>query len=59
MRDIRNLFEHEEDYYKPVRVLNIWSNNHIKYESTGHRNKILWVEEYLNKITPFVILQML
>ena len=41
MRDIRNLFEHEEDYYKPVRVLNIWSNNHIKYESTGHRNKIL------------------
>ena len=41
MRDIRNLFEHEEDYYKPETVLNIWSNNHIKYESTGHRNKIL------------------
>ena len=20
IRDIRNLFEHEEDYYKPVRV---------------------------------------
>ena len=59
MRDIRNLFEPEEDYYKPERVLNIWSNNHIKCESTGRRNKILWVEEYLNTITPFVILQML
>ena len=27
IRDIRNLFEHEEeDYYKPVRV-GFWSNN--------------------------------
>ena len=30
VRDIRNLFEHEEkDYYKPVRVGNFWSNNQI------------------------------
>ena len=25
-RDIRNLLEHEEDYHKPVRVSNSWSN---------------------------------
>ena len=32
IRDIRNLFEHEEDdYYKPVRVVNLWSNNYIEY----------------------------
>ena len=29
IRDTRNLFEHEEDYYKPVRVGNSWSNNYI------------------------------
>ena len=32
LRDIKNLFEHEkegENYYKPVRVSNFWSNNYI------------------------------
>ena len=53
--DIRNLFEHEEeDYYKPVRVDNFWSNNYIEYESEGDRNKILSVEEYINKIRPYL-----
>ena len=53
-RDIKNLFEYkEENYYKPVRVNNFWSNkNHIEYESNGDRNKTLLVEEYLNKIRP-------
>ena len=33
MRDIKNLFEHEEeDYYKPVKVGNSWSNNYIEYK---------------------------
>ena len=28
IRDIRDIFEHEEEsYYKPVRVDNFWSNN--------------------------------
>ena len=26
IRDIMNLLEHEEDYYKPVTVGNFWSN---------------------------------
>ena len=52
--DIKNLFEHEEEnYYKPVRVNNFWSNNYIEYESNGDRNKTLSVEEYLNKISPY------
>ena len=34
IRDIRYLFEHEEeDYCKPVRVGNFWSNTYIEYES--------------------------
>ena len=36
IRDIKNLFEQEEDYCKPVRVThNFHSNNYIKYESNG------------------------
>ena len=38
--DIRNLFELEnEDYYKPIRVDNLYSNNYIKYEYNGDRDK--------------------
>ena len=52
MKDIRNLFEQEEekDYYNSIRVGNVWSNNYIEYESNGDRNKTLSIEEYLNKI---------
>ena len=39
---------------KPVRVGNFWSNNYIEYESNIDRNKTLFVEEYLNKIRPFL-----
>ena len=42
-RDIKNLFGHEgeENYYKPVRVSNIWSNKYIEYKSIGNRNETL------------------
>ena len=52
--EIRNLFEHEEkeNYYKPVKVCNFWSNSYIEYESNGDRNKKLSAEEYVNKIRP-------
>ena len=51
--DIKNLCDQkeEENYYKPVRVSNFWSNNYIEYKSNGDRNKILPVEEYLYKIS--------
>ena len=39
IRDIRNLFENEEeDYYKPVQVGNFWSNNYIECGSNDDRN---------------------
>ena len=43
IRDIRNLFEHDEkeDYY-------------IEYESNGDRNKALLIEIYLNEIRPYL-----
>ena len=38
----------KENYHKPVRVNNFWSNNYIEHKSDGNKNKILSVEEYLN-----------
>ena len=38
IRDIRTLFEQqEEDYYKPKRINNFWNNNNIEYESNGEK----------------------
>ena len=57
LRDIKNLFEHEkeeENYYKPVRVSNFWSNNYIEYEDNGDRNKTLSVKECSNKVSPYL-----
>ena len=57
IRDIKNLsgYEKEEQsYYKPVRVSNFWSNNYIEYRSSNGKNRILSVEEYLNKIRPYL-----
>ena len=50
IRDIRNLFEHKEgeNYYKPVRVSNFWSNDYIEYKSNCDRSKTQPVDKYLN-----------
>ena len=44
IRNIKNLFELEENYFKPVRLVNVYSNNYIEYESNGDRNKTLSIE---------------
>ena len=64
LRDIKNLFEHEEEenYYKRIRVSNFQSDNYNEHESKGYRNKCLTsitvtfisVEEYLNKIRAYL-----
>ena len=43
-----------EDYYKPKTVSNLWSNNYIEYESNGDKNRILSLDEYLNKIKSYL-----
>ena len=53
IRDIKNLFEQEENYHKPVRVGNFYSNNYIKYETNGDRSKIS-IKGYLNEIKPYL-----
>ena len=57
LRNIKNLFEHEKEeeiYYKPVRVYNFWSNNYIENESNSDRDQTQSVEQYLNKIRPYL-----
>ena len=44
LRNIKNLFA--------VRVNNFLSNNYIEYKSNGDKNRILSVEEYLDKVMP-------
>ena len=38
LRDIRTLFEPEEDYCEPVRIGNAFSSNYIEYESNGDKD---------------------
>ena len=40
--------------FKPVSVINFWSNNYIEYESNCDRNKTISVEEYLNKVGSYL-----
>ena len=53
IRDIRTLFEQEEDY-KPKRVSNFWNNNYIEYESNGDETRNLSLDYCLNKIEPYL-----
>ena len=57
LRYIKNLFfeyEKEKENYKPKRGNNFWSNNYIECKSNGDINKILSVEEYLNRIRTYL-----
>ena len=53
IRDIRT-FLYIFYYYKPKRVSNYWNNNYIEYESNSDKNRNLSLDEYLNKIKPFL-----
>ena len=44
----------KESSYKPARVRKFWSNNYIECKSNDGRNKTLSVEEYLNKLRPYL-----
>ena len=54
IRDIRSLFEEEEDCYKPERVSTFWNNNYIDYESNGVKNSSLSLDKCVNKIKTYL-----
>ena len=43
----------KKNYYKAVIVNNFWSNNYIEYKSNVDKNRILLVEEDLDKNRPY------
>ena len=45
--NIRYLFD---NYYKPIRESNFWSENYIEYESNGDMNETISVEDILIKL---------
>ena len=54
-RDTRALFESDEDdCYKPIKTSNAFNSNYIEHETNGDTNKYLSIEEYLNKIRPYL-----
>ena len=54
IRDIRTLFEQEEDHCKPKIVSSLWNNNYFEYENNGDENRNLSLDEYLNQIKPYL-----
>ena len=44
----------ENDYYKPILVKSFHKEGYKEYESRGDKNKSLSIEEYLNKIIPYL-----
>ena len=52
--NIRALVEQQEHYYKPKIVSNFWNKSYIEYESNAGENRNLLLDEYLNKIEPYL-----
>ena len=52
---MKKKYEEHDSYYKPKRVSNFWNNNYIEYENNGDRNENLSLEEYFNKIKPYLM----
>ena len=44
----------ENGYYKPILVKSFHKESYKEYESRGDKNKSLSIEEYLNKIIPYL-----
>ena len=54
IRDIRTLFEEQEDNYKPKSVSSFWNNNYFEYNSNGDKIRDLSLDEHLNKVKPYL-----
>ena len=40
IREIKTLFEQEDDYYKSIRVSNFWNNSYIEYGTNGDKYNV-------------------
>ena len=44
MKDVRDLYETEENYYEPVRISNAFDDSFFEYESNVDKDKTLSIE---------------
>ena len=44
----------DEDYYKPIITHSDFNNTYIQYGSTGDKDKVLTLNEYLDMIKPYL-----
>ena len=53
---MRNLLDSpiDDDYYKRIITKSAFNNNYILYESMGNKDKNLSLEEYLDRIRPYL-----
>ena len=56
INEIQYLFNNidEEDYYEPIKTVQAFDDNSIKYESRGDKDSKLSLYEYLNIIKPYL-----
>ena len=54
IRDLRLLYEAEENYYEPRKIKGAFGGNYVEYESNGDTGEISSIEGYLNKIRTYL-----
>ena len=54
IRDLRALYESNEDYYEPKKIKSAFHDNYVEYESNVDKDKRLSIEEYFNMIRPYL-----
>ena len=57
-RDLHKIFrfllDPGKDHCKPVKTVNAFNNNYIRYESIGDKEKNLSIKEYIDIIRPYL-----
>ena len=55
IRNIENLFDADNNDYKPILVKSSFNESYEYYESRGDKDKKLLIEQYLDMIKPYLI----
>ena len=54
LRDIRTLYESNEENHKSIKINNAFNGDYIEYENDGDKDNILSVKEYLEMIRQYL-----
>ena len=55
IKDLEHLFDEiNDDYCKSILVKSSFNESYKEYESRGDKDKTLSIQQYLNKITPYL-----